>query len=94
LAPDAELRLSKFTDLVADAIANTQARDDLHRLAEEQAALRRVAVLVVRGAEPAAVFDAVCEETGRLLGASSVNLTHFAPDGFNVTPQAITFQNT
>jgi signal transduction histidine kinase len=85
LASDAELRLSKFTDLVATAIANTQARDDLHRLAEEQAALRRVAVLVARGADPAAVFDAVCEETGRLLGASSVNLAHFRPDGFNVT---------
>jgi signal transduction histidine kinase len=85
LAADAEVRLSKFTDLVATAIANTQARHDLHRLADEQAALRRVAMLVAQGAEPSAVFDAVCEETGRLLGATSVNLVHFTPDGFNLT---------
>jgi PAS domain S-box-containing protein len=85
LAPDAEHRLSQFTDLVATAISNTQAREDLHRLADEQAALRRLATLVAEGAEPRQVFDAVCEETGRLFAASSVNLAHFTPDGFNVT---------
>ena len=79
-----ETRLTQFTELVATAISNTQAREDLHRLADEQAALRRVAVLVAQGAESSAVFDAVCEETGRLLGATSVNLSHFTPDGFNV----------
>jgi GAF domain-containing protein len=31
------------------------------------------------------VFGAVCEETGRLLGATSVNLAHFTADGFNLT---------
>jgi signal transduction histidine kinase len=30
------------------------------------------------------VFDAVCEETGRLFGASSVNLVHFTPDDFHL----------
>jgi PAS domain S-box-containing protein len=85
LPPDAEHRLSQFTDLVATAISNTQAREDLHRLADEQAALRRLATLVAEGAEPRQVFDAVCEETGRLFAASSVNLVHFTPDGFNVT---------
>jgi signal transduction histidine kinase len=40
-------------------------------IAEEQAALRRVATLVASGAEPAEIFDAVAEEAGRLLGASS-----------------------
>ena len=38
------------------------------RLAEEQAALRRVATLVARGAPPEEVFAAVAEEVGRLLG--------------------------
>ena len=80
-----EPRLSSFTELVATAIANTQARDDLHALADEQAALRRVATLVAAGAEPQAVFDAVCEETGRLLGATSTNLAHFTSDRFNLT---------
>jgi signal transduction histidine kinase len=40
-------------------------------IAEEQAALRRVATLVASGAEPAEIFHAVAEEAGRLLGARS-----------------------
>ena len=84
LPPDAEVRLNEFTELVATAIANSQAREELHRLAEEQAALRRVATLVAQGAEPPVVFDAVCRETGRLFGAASVNLAQFTPDGLNV----------
>jgi hypothetical protein len=77
--------LSQLTELVATATSNTQAREDLQRLAAEQAALRRVAVLVARGVDPPAVFDAVCEETARLLGATSVNLAHFTDDGMNAT---------
>jgi GAF domain-containing protein len=45
-----EERLAEFTGLVATAIANSQAHDELTRLAEEQAALRRVATLVAAGA--------------------------------------------
>src|SRR6185312_1292205 len=40
-------------------------------VAEEQAALRRVATLVASGAEAPAIFRAVAEEAGRLLGAAS-----------------------
>jgi signal transduction histidine kinase len=80
-----EARLAEFTELVATAISNAQARDDLRRLADEQAALRRVATLVARGADSRAIFDAVAHETGPLIGATSVNLAHFAPDGHNVT---------
>jgi GAF domain-containing protein len=36
-----EDRLAEFTELVATAIANSQAREELARLAEEQTALRR-----------------------------------------------------
>src|SRR5689334_1342244 len=66
LPQGAETRLATFTQLVATAVANSQMRGDLERLADEQSALRRVAMLVAQGAEPRAVFDAVCEETGRL----------------------------
>jgi signal transduction histidine kinase len=85
LPGDTEGRLASFTELVATAIANTQARDDLHRLVAEQSALRRVATLVAGGAPPKEVFDLVCRETGSLIGASTVNLAHFTPDGVNVT---------
>ena len=61
------------------------AAEPLQFLADEQAALRRVATLVAQGAKPEAVFDAGCEETGRLIGAPSVNLAHFPADGINLT---------
>jgi PAS domain S-box-containing protein len=80
-----EARLASFTELVATAIANAEAHQELQRLADEQAALRQVATLVARGAEPRAVFDAVCEATGRLIGAASVNLAQFTADEMNLT---------
>jgi PAS domain S-box-containing protein len=85
LPPDIERRLTRFTELVATAVSNAQARDDLRRLADEQAALRRIATLVAQRADAELVFDAVCQETGRLFGATSVNLAHFTDDGFNLT---------
>src|SRR5262249_50332913 len=42
LPSSAERRLTAFTELVATAVANTQAREHVFALAEEQAALRRV----------------------------------------------------
>lgn len=51
LAPDAESRLAQFTDLLATAIANTESRSQVERLAQEQAALRRVATLVAEDPE-------------------------------------------
>lgn len=80
-----EARLASFTELVATAIANAEAHQELRRLADEQAALRQVATLVAQGAEPTAVFDAVCEVTGRIFGAASVNLAQFTPDEMNLT---------
>src|SRR4051794_28726732 len=46
LPADTELRLQQFTEIVATAIADAQSRTTLRRLADEQAALRRVATLV------------------------------------------------
>jgi PAS domain S-box-containing protein len=74
---DTESRLGQFTELVATAIANAEARGELSRLADEQAALRRVATLVARGAPPAEVFDAVVVEVAQLLGAAQVGLMRF-----------------
>jgi signal transduction histidine kinase len=74
LPPDTEPRLAQFTELMATAIANAEARTEMGRLAEEQAALRRVATLVAEGAAPSAVFDAAVGEVCRLLNASQVGL--------------------
>jgi signal transduction histidine kinase len=73
--------IAAFTELVATAIANSQARDELTRLAEEQAALRRVATLVAEGASPDMVFDAVCAEVARLVPADAAALTRYEDDG-------------
>jgi PAS domain S-box-containing protein len=70
--PETEARIAQFSDLVATAIANTEARAEVERLAEEQAALRRVATLVAEGGSPAAVFDAVAAEMKGLLVADHV----------------------
>ena len=81
LPADTEARLAGFTELVATAIANTQARMELRGSADEQAALRRVAELVARGAPPEEVFAAVTAEAGRLLAVHLAFLTRYAPDG-------------
>ncbi|MEV6898806.1 GAF domain-containing protein [Amycolatopsis sp. NPDC051372] len=77
LSDDTEGRLVGFTELVATAIANTQARVELRRYADEQAALRRVATLVASAAAPEDVFVAVAAEVGRVLEADFTFLSRF-----------------
>jgi signal transduction histidine kinase len=57
------------------------ARELLERLAEEQAALRRVATLVAGQARPDDIFHAVAEEAGRLLRADAGTVCRYEPDG-------------
>ncbi len=52
----------------------------LGQLADEQAALRRVATLVARGVPPEEVFAAVAEEVGRLLPVDLVGIARYDPD--------------
>jgi PAS domain S-box-containing protein len=77
--PETESGVARFADLVATAIANANARNQVERLAAEQAALRRVATLVAEGAPPTAVFDAVAAEMEGLLGADRVSLSRYEP---------------
>ena len=79
LPPDTESRMGQFTELMATAIANTESHARAERLADEQAALRRVATLVAEGASPAAVLDAVAGEMEALLDADQVALNRFEP---------------
>ncbi len=79
-----ESRIGQFSELMATAIANAQARAEVARLADEQAALRRVATLVAEGAPPSAVFDAVTREVSDLLDASAVSLARYHDDALTV----------
>jgi signal transduction histidine kinase len=72
-----EERLADFTELLATAIANAESREAVRVLAEEQAALRRVATLVAQGASPQDLFGAVAEEIGRLLSVGTATMGRF-----------------
>ncbi len=80
LPASAEARLASFTELVATAIANAESRAALARLAQEQAALRRVATLVARGAAADELFAAVAGEVGPLLGAHLAGMGRYDSD--------------
>jgi GAF domain-containing protein len=80
LPADAEARLAGFAELVATAVANTQARVELRGFAEEQAALRRVATLVAGAAAPEEVLAAVAGEVGRLLEVDYTALMRSDPE--------------
>jgi PAS domain S-box-containing protein len=82
LPPDTEPRLASFTELAATAIANTEARAEVERLAEEQAALRRVATLVARDAASTEVFEAVAAEVGKLLDTDVTVVGRYDSDGY------------
>jgi GAF domain-containing protein len=81
LPAEIEGRLLAFTELVATAISNTEARTEAGRLTDEQAALRRVATLVAREAPPQEVFAAVAEEVGRFLSVEGTAMLRYEDDG-------------
>ncbi len=80
-----DARLASFASLMAGVIESAEGRTALARLAEEQAALRRVATLVARAAPPEELFAAVAEELGQLLPVERTAMGHYEPDGETVT---------
>jgi PAS domain S-box-containing protein len=98
---DSEVRIADFADLVATAVANTAAReqldanrerlrasrDRLGQLARHQTALRRVAELVASEAEPAEVLSAVAEEMAKVLDVYNATVGRF--DGDDIVIAAI-----
>ena len=81
LPAGSEQRLADFTELLATAISNAQARSELARLAAEQAALRRVATLVATGTAAEDLFEAVTIEMRMLLNAGVASLQRYEADG-------------
>src|SRR5919198_1223194 len=80
LPSETEGRLTAFAELVATAISNTEARTGIARLADGQAALRRVATLVARAVPTAEVFEAVTREVGLQCDADLALMERFEPD--------------
>ena len=76
-----ERRLADFGALFATAIADAHAREQVMALAEEQAALRRVATLAARALAPVEVLVAVTEEAARALETEAAGMLRFERDG-------------
>jgi signal transduction histidine kinase len=80
LPSDVEQHLAAFTELVSTAIANSDARDQVSRLLDEQSALRRVATLVAEGASAGELFSAVAQEVAGVIGIPVVGVHRYEPD--------------
>jgi signal transduction histidine kinase len=87
LPADTEARVADFADLVGTAIANAAtrtelqvSRDELAALAEQQAALRRVATLVARGVSPSEIFSVVADEMAQCMHANNASVNRFEGD--------------
>ena len=81
LPVESEARLGSFTELVATAVANAENGGELARLVGQQAALRRVATLVARGAPPEEVFAAVIDEVSQLFPVDYAGMARYDSDG-------------
>ena len=81
LPGDTEQRLAEFAEIFATAIANSEAHGQLAQLADEQAALRRVATLVAEGATPDRVFDGVRDEVARMFNTPLSVLLRYDANG-------------
>jgi signal transduction histidine kinase len=81
VVPSLEALLRAARDREAVGSALEASRDELRMLADEQAALRRVATLVARAVPPTDVFGAAAAEVGRLLGADTTRLLRYEANG-------------
>jgi PAS domain S-box-containing protein len=77
---DADGQITGATGIGQDVTERNRAAADLRRLAQGQAALRRVATCVASEVDPSSVFDIVAEEVACLLGGRSANVVRFEPE--------------
>src|SRR6185312_2172278 len=89
---DTPARIREFTELAAIAIANAEARSQLSRLADEQAALRRVATLVAKESCLADVLAGIANELANVLGDVEWALARDDGDGM-ATALAVSDRN-
>ncbi|WP_182882817.1 GAF domain-containing sensor histidine kinase [Microbispora sp. H10949] len=80
VVPSLEAVLAAACDREAIGNALATSRDELARVADEQAALRRVATLVARGVRPAEIFGAVAREMGLIVNADHTAVERYEPD--------------
>jgi PAS domain-containing protein len=79
--PGASGESVEIVGTIVDVTERRDAEAQTARVAEEQAALRRVATLVATEAPPAEVFGKVAEEAARLIGDVDISLWRDEGDG-------------
>jgi GAF domain-containing protein len=85
MRPSFEISGTAGANLASEAPSGPQGgHDELAALAEQQAALRRVATLVARGAGPSEVLFAVAEEMARCLKVANVELCRYQDSGTRI----------
>jgi PAS domain S-box-containing protein len=77
-----------FCGYLRDVTDRREGERSLQRMADEQAALRRVATAVAAEIEPERLFGLVAEEVGRALHARIANILRFNGDGTALTMAA------
>jgi len=75
-----EDRLAQFAEVVAAAVVSAAARESVRTLADEQAALLRVAALVAHRAGQAEIFEAVAAEAASLIHDEPTTLVRYEGD--------------
>ncbi|MGS2645397.1 DUF4118 domain-containing protein [Streptosporangium sp. LJ11] len=79
MVPSLEALLRAAHDRENTETVLASSRDEIRRIAQEQAALRRVATLVARGISSAELFNAVAFEMGSLMKADHVAINRYDP---------------
>ncbi len=79
--PGTESRMADFMEPAALAIASAHAAHKLRELADTEASLHRLAMLIARGEPPQTVFEAVTGETLRHFGGGTARMIRFELDG-------------
>jgi signal transduction histidine kinase len=75
-----ESLLIGFADLITSAISSAARRAEARRLADEQAALRRIATLVASQPAPADVYRTLLDEVGRFPGVDDARIQRLSDD--------------
>ncbi|WP_200926820.1 GAF domain-containing protein [Sphaerimonospora mesophila] len=80
VVPALEALLQAARDRMSFGHALQASRDELRWIAQEQAALRRVATLVARGASTTEMFNGIAGEMGPILQAPCTMIGRYEPD--------------
>jgi len=81
VVPPLEILLRTASERKADADSLRTSRDELRRIADEQAELRQLATLVAHGVPPTEVLDAVARGMVRILKATHAVVIRYEPAG-------------